>query len=406
MTQHSKLGASSASRWLNCPGSVKLSETVPPQPSSEYALEGTAAHKLAELCILGNKDPEDFIGEEINLIDEEQIAEGKKQISYEVSENMAEAVEVYVDYIRKQRGELNIEMRFDLSHIEPGMFGTNDACIYNRQLGILEIVDYKHGFKFVDPEENDQLAYYGIGAAKVYELHPNSTIKLTIVQPRAAGESIKTWTTTVSYLENFTKVLKKGAKATRAKEPKLADGDWCTWCPVFGAFKEDGETLVCTKNYEKGLAVAQAEFADDGAIILPEPETMSAVNLKKVLEFSGTLGSWLKAVNVFAQGMLERGEKVEGYKLVRKKSNRKWNGAEEDIAQKIAAATDVKYHLLYNAPKFKSPAQIEALKIDKNLVATLTVTPDNGNTMAPVEDRRPEVLPSIQSDFSVIEFSE
>lgn len=398
MTQHSKLGASSASRWLNCPGSVKLSETVPPQPSSEYALEGTAAHKLAELCIIKNKEPEDFIGEEIELIDEEQLKEGKKQISYEVSEDMADAVGVYVGYIRKQRGELNIEMRFDLSFIEAEMFGTNDACIYNKQLGILEVIDYKHGAGIaVSPVENTQLAYYGLGAANVYELHPNSTIKLTIVQPRAAGEPIKSWTTTVGYLENFAKKLKAGAKATHAKNPKFAEGSWCRFCPA---------QAICPQLQAKSLAVAQAEFADDGAIILPEPETMSGVDIAKVLGFSNTLGSWLKAVNVFAQGMLERGEKVEGYKLVKKKSNRKWNASEEAVVDVLVNSTNFTEDQLFQPAKFKSPAQIEAMKIDKNLVATLTVTPDNGNTMAPVEDRRPEVLPSIQSDFSVIEFSE
>lgn len=389
MTQHSKLGASSASRWLNCPGSVKLSETVPPQPSSEYALEGTAAHKLAEICLINGNHPESYIDGEVTL-DNGQ--------TYEVSQDMADAVGVYVDYVRKQRGELNIETKFDLSFIEPEMFGTNDACVYNKQLGILEVIDYKHGAGIaVSPVENTQLAYYGLGAANVYELHPNSAIKLTVVQPRAAGEPIKSWTTTVSYLENFAKKLKKGAKATREKNLKFAEGSWCRFCAA---------QAICPQLQAKSLEVAQAEFADDGAIILPEPETMSGVGIAKVLGFSNTLSSWLKAVNVFAQGMLERGEKVEGYKLVKKKSNRKWNASEEAVVDVLVNSTNFTEDQLFQPAKFKSPAQIEALKIDKNLVATLTVTPDNGNTMAPVEDRRPEVLPSIQSDFSVIEFSE
>jgi hypothetical protein len=263
---------------------------------------------------------------------------------------------------------------------------------------MLEVIDYKHGAGIaVSPVENMQLAYYGIGAAKIYELHPNTTIKLTIVQPRAAGEPIKSWTTTVGYLENFAKKLKAGAKATRAKNPKFAEGSWCRFCAA---------QAICPQLQKKSLEVAQAEFADDGAIILPEPETMSKVDIAKVLGFSNTLGSWLKAVNVFAQGMLERGEKVEGYKLVKKKSNRKWNTSEEAVVGNLSHLLGMPASAFYNAPKLKSPAQVEKLKADKNLVASLCETPDNGNTMASVEDRRPEVLPSIQSDFSVIEFSE
>jgi hypothetical protein len=143
-------------------------------------------------------------------------------------------------------------------------------------------------------------------------------------------------------------------------------------------------------------------------IILPEPDTLSKVDIKKVLDFSSTLGSWLKAVDAYAFSMLERGEPIEGYKLVKKRANRKWKGGSEcDIAadlSNIFMLNDSK--VFWNAPKLKSPAQIEPMKFDKNLVASLCEIPDSGNTMVPIYDKRPEVLPSLQTDFSVIEFSE
>ena len=46
---HARLSPSAAIRWINCPGSIRLSDQVPPAGSSEYADEGTAAHALAEL---------------------------------------------------------------------------------------------------------------------------------------------------------------------------------------------------------------------------------------------------------------------------------------------------------------------------------------------------------------------
>ena len=50
--EHSRLPASSATRWLNCPGSVKMSELFPSE-SSIYAQEGTLAHALAESLLNG-----------------------------------------------------------------------------------------------------------------------------------------------------------------------------------------------------------------------------------------------------------------------------------------------------------------------------------------------------------------
>ncbi len=391
---HSKFGASSASRWLNCPGSIKLSATVPPQKSSGYALEGTAAHKLAEICLVKGGNPHDFVGEEITL-DAKDAAKAEK---YLVSEDMADAVKVYVDYVRSLRGEMNVETKFDLSFIEPEMFGTNDCCVYSKLFGVLEVIDYKHGSGIaVSPEENSQLAYYGLGAARIYELHPNSTIKLTIVQPRAAGEPIKSWTTTVGYLDKFAKTLKKGVKACKAKDPILAEGSWCKFCPA---------QAVCPKIYEKTMELAKAEFADDGAIVLPVPESMNKVDIKKVLDFSDTLGSWLRAVETYAFNALERGEKIDGYKLVKKRAFRKWRGSEEEVAAQLQEQTGLEDSIFFQPAKFKSPAQIEALKIDKNLVASLCETPDNGNTLVPLSDKRPEVKPSMEIDFEPISIEE
>lgn len=393
MTAHSKLGASSAYRWINCPGSVKLSETVPAAPSSDYALQGTAAHELAEVCLLDGCNPRDLFEKGVPVTKNWDL----------IDEDMIEAVEVYVNYVRSRRGELSVETRFDLSHIEEGMFGTNDACVYDNMLGVLEVIDYKHGAGIsVDPVENPQLAYYGIGAAKVYELHPNSTIKLTIVQPRASGEAIKSWTTTVDYLNKFAKVLKKAAKKTRTKDAELSEGSWCKFCPA---------SAICPQLQKKSLEVAQAEFADDGAIILPQPESMDVIDIKKVLGFSDTLGSWLKAVETYAFNMLERGEKIDGYKLVKKRANRKWKFNEDQMVTELCKAVGLEdQHQLisngfYSEPKLKSPAQLEKV-VDKNLVASLCETPDNGNTMVHVSDKRPEVLPTIQSDFEPIEIQD
>lgn len=45
---HAVLSASSAHRWLNCPGSVSLTKDMP-DTKSEYAEEGRLAHAVAEL---------------------------------------------------------------------------------------------------------------------------------------------------------------------------------------------------------------------------------------------------------------------------------------------------------------------------------------------------------------------
>lgn len=53
MSAHAKLSPSSAERWMNCPGSVVLSEGMPDK-TTQFAEEGTMAHAVAEAMLLGN----------------------------------------------------------------------------------------------------------------------------------------------------------------------------------------------------------------------------------------------------------------------------------------------------------------------------------------------------------------
>jgi hypothetical protein len=86
MTAHAKFGASNAKRRMACPGSLNA-EAPFPDESSPYAELGTAAHELGEFCLVnGHEDAFAFIGEEHN--------------GHKVDDNMARAVQVYIDHIR------------------------------------------------------------------------------------------------------------------------------------------------------------------------------------------------------------------------------------------------------------------------------------------------------------------
>ncbi len=57
MTSHAVLSASSATRWMLCPPSVRLTEHIEDQTSS-FAQEGTDAHELCAYLVenaLGRK---------------------------------------------------------------------------------------------------------------------------------------------------------------------------------------------------------------------------------------------------------------------------------------------------------------------------------------------------------------
>ena len=99
------LGASSAARWMNCPGSVQLAESLPEQDTTtKYAAEGTVAHALAELALRMGVDPVMYVGKKID---------GMKGTM-----EMALAVGVYVDKVntlsKSSNAEPKLEVQFSL----------------------------------------------------------------------------------------------------------------------------------------------------------------------------------------------------------------------------------------------------------------------------------------------------
>jgi len=383
---HSQLGASSSKRWFACPASVPLSDGVE-QKESKYAAEGTAAHELAEMALVQNKPANAFIGEDIN--------------GFEVTDEMAEAVQVYVDEVARRAGEftdVSIEQRFSLDWIDPELFGTNDCAIYD-DLGTLTIMDYKHGRGVaVEARDNPQLLYYALGAARGLEL---SEVRLVIVQPRCDHPDgpVREWVVTPDELKKFEITLKdRVAVVNTARLVKNKNihnlykdyaeaGDHCRFCPASG---------FCEKLKSKSLEVAQAEFSPIGELSLPEPESLPTHTVANILNYADMISGWIESVRHYAHNEAERGVEIEGYKLVKRRANRKWKDEKKAIEE---------FEMLFGddlfTKKLKSPAQVEKI-VGKEQVAPLVEKPDTGNTLVPETDKRPAIMPRAIEDFTDI----
>lgn len=186
---HAELGASSASRWMNCPGSVRLSRPYGGESkASSYAAEGTVAHALAEALLSGVSGP--AVGAVLE-------ADGRSVV---VTHEMEDAVQVYLDVVtplRKQSDWHAFEQRVVIRSAPPQAecFGTADfAALVGHTL---HIVDLKYGKGvIVEVEENAQELYYALACYETFEEIAADVreIRLVIVQPRIDGARTKEWT--------------------------------------------------------------------------------------------------------------------------------------------------------------------------------------------------------------------
>lgn len=364
MSVHSNIGASSMSRWSVCPASVRLSEGLP-NISSPEAEEGTYAHEVAEQ-ILNNK-----------LIDCEDP---------EVIDN----VMVYVEYCRSLQigcSTYGVEEKFDLSSIFEGLFGTCDYWAFSSNESTLRVVDYKHGRGIaVEVLNNKQLRYYALGALLKLKL-PVKFVEMTIVQPRCwhPDGAIRSWKIPVSDLLDFTADLIDAAELTKDPNAPIVPGDHCRFCLA---------APTCKALHELAVVTAQEEFSPT---INYTPE-----KLAEVLNKIPAIEAWCKSVEQFAFFEAQKGREIPGYKLVPKKTHRKWKEI-ENLETQLLLEAGLSYDEVWNK-KMKTPAQVEALldKEGKKLLEQFIFKPDGGNTLAKITDRRSKAKSQIETEFTVI----
>jgi len=369
---HSKWGASSADRWMNCPASVKLIEKAPPQKSSHYAQEGTCAHELAEIAMVEDKPCSHYVG---------QTMEG-----WEVTEEMAEYVQTYVDYVLQASSGINkdllLEEKFHLNFIREGLFGSNDACVLEF-MGTLEVIDLKYGKgKVVEAVDNKQLMYYALGAGHGSDF---TQIKLTIVQPRVK-DPIKSHTITMDELNKYAEELGKAVDATKMDDANFSAGSHCFFCPAKGICKEQRKSAQKVACMDFGVSEPKTESS------LPSAEVMDAKTLRNILEHADGVKKWLDSVQAYAMHKLEKGLPVDGYKLVKSKVNRK---VQSETELKMAFGDEIYEQKLLGIGKLEK-------KFGKEQVAEFLFKPEAKLTMAKESDKREAVYAnSIAQDFGI-----
>lgn len=454
MTGHARLAASQTKQWSICPGSVAYLEAHPGLRggSGFYAQMGTCAHALVEKCLSDGSEPESYRDRLIEIIEDKDGNEGTSflkagakmptsttRVIFIVDTDMIEAVEHMVHYVRRRLVETGGTLQLE-SHTVPlpdrdDTGGTADVTIDAWPV-VLEVVDYKNGSGvFVPIEMNEQLLSYLLGklleagsAGMDYE-----TLRYTICQPRhqqAPSDGIMSAEISVADLLNWKLWLENAALAVDMARASVAfdnagldllhergflstgeDGKHCFFCDLQDqcpAARARVEELACT------------DFDDlpDTIDELPGPNRLAVL-----LPWMPFLDKWAKTVVANGERFLLTGGKIEGQKLVRKKSNRKWIDTrvigeedgkevtteinEADIINELTQEFGLKKKDLLTKPKLITGPQAEKLIKDSASRALfnkqLLFKPEGGLTMVPESDSKEAVEVDVSADFENLE---
>lgn len=378
-TEHALLSASGAQKWLNCPPSARLEETLP-ETESPYANEGRLAHEIAELkCRKAFVEPMGLRTFNSRL--------KKLQNKEWYQEEMLRHTDTYLDYLSQivhgfdAPPYVAIEKRLDFSTYVPESFGTSDCIIIGGN--ILHVVDFKYGKSVpVSAEKNPQMMLYALGAFAEYAiLYAINTVKMAIVQPRL--DNVSEYEMSLLDLLAWAESIKPIAAQAFAGEGEFTPGEHCRFCRA---------KALCRARADFNTALE--DFTDK------KPPVLSNAEVGELLQRGQDLVKWLSDLQDYALRECLAGNEIPGWKAVEGRGSRQYKDV--DAAFRLLIEKGIDEAMLYQRVPL-TVANVEKLlgktKYKQWLSDYVEMKPGKP-TLVPSEDKREAITrPTAVDDF-------
>lgn len=366
---HSPLSPSSAFRWIKCTLSAKLNAALP-DSTSEYALQGTAAHTLCEYKLqkLLGKDAKDPT-ENLTYFDAE-MADCTDSYQQYVSEQIETAKQFCKDPI------VLVEQKLDFSKWVPHGFGTGDCVIVADN--VLTVIDFKYGVGIlVEAEQNPQMMCYALGALALFDsIYDIENVVMTIFQPRR--DNISTYELSKKELLQWAdEILSPAAQLAAKGEGEFKAGKHCRFCKV---------KATCRKRAEYNLELARYDFE--------MPANLEDTEIEVILSKADELAAWCSDIKEYAFQQALNGKQWNGWKLVEGRSVRKYIN-EDAVAETVKNAGYDPYE--HKVLGITAMTRMLGKAKFENLLSSFIEKPTGKPALVPKSDKRPSINKAVQT---------
>lgn len=396
---HARLGPSAAHRWIHCPGSVRLVESLEitgADTGSVYAAEGTAAHSVAEIVASyhhgriteamleaalsawrGSNDGAEWLGDRTI-----------KEAELEMVEHALIYSDVITNELDRQPGWSEMHLELKVHPGVPSVWGTGDCVI----VGPREVaaIDYKYGTGVrVAAPDNEQLMLYALGALEADILGTAETIRIIIVQPRL--DHVSVWELPVAQLKAWREevAIPAAELAMTGDAPFGPSVGACRFCPARGQCRAQVEWI------------AQQDFK--------APDLMDEDDYAYALSILPAVRQWAQEVEERAlQLVYSDGGKIPGYKVVLSGGKRAITDEEAAVEKLVDAGYDRAKVVKPPETRIQTLAVLDkVVRVGKTKVLAAVLGELMGQTegrpsLVPESDGRPEhvKLDQAVSDFA------
>lgn len=237
---HSKLSASSASRWLACPKSVALEEQIEDE-DSVFAQEGTTAHEVAEIRL------REALGITSKLEADEalsKIAPQQDMLDY-TGFYIEECINSYEELKLKDPSTIAfVELRVEFTEWVPEGFGTCDFIAIGGKRLIIRDLKYGKGVP-VSAVDNPQIRLYALGVYQelgyIYDIEE---VEMHIDQPRLNSHTTEIMS--IKDLLAWGESIKGKALDAFTDKGEFNPGDHCRFCKVRATCRARANHMLAT----------------------------------------------------------------------------------------------------------------------------------------------------------------
>lgn len=299
---------SAAKRWLSCHASAYVTPMYPNEESDKSKL-GDLAHNLLENALTFGIMPDTSDPDmDLNIADVVAWVKAKRK-----------------EYTEKDgKCDLYVEVRLDIPYTEE--FGTADIVFVTPKR--LHVADYKNGYVAVNAKMNPQMNTYLLGA--IAKFGERSRYTTTVIQPNYnhIDGPFRSYEVTPENLEWF--IIEVQQAVREGYEGRFAPGTHCkdTYCP-HRASCVDFHTWART-DASKAWYPSEVNGLDD-------------IQLSQALDHADVLQGIRDELRKEAmRRIINMDRHVEGYKIVRSRTNREFKG-DEGRAAAYAALLQMGY---------------------------------------------------------------
>lgn len=341
-----RITATELPRFMICNGSRLLAGEIPPEERDQTPqAEGIAAHWVAAMVFNGQSSIDELI-------------DRKAPNGVYITEEIADHVSDYCDVIRDQSVLRGVEI--DTTHsgsnwIVPGRV---DYISLSADGQIVRVVDFKFGWRIVEPERNWTLISHAVSFIRANNLNP-SRVDFQIFQPRPQHRDGKLRTWSVSFNE-FISLENDLTFSLSNPVDHLQTSNYCGEC--FGI----ANCPAARKAELNAIDMCDSTFSE-----VVENDQL-AFMLRNIDRAEHILKARKNALEELATHRLKNGQVIENYSVEMGLGNTRWK---EGIDASILFAITGKD---LSAKKLVTPAEAKRRGVGEIVVNALTERPSTG----------------------------